>query len=60
MENVMTEELSKFIDKLQKAGRELYEEYNSLSNSVWYTCELTNLMDRLYEFNLLEKKDTIK
>ena len=56
----MTEELSKFIDKLQKAGRELYEEYNSLSNSVWYTCELTNLMDRLYEFNLLEKKDTIK
>ncbi len=60
MENVMTEELSKFIDKLQKAGGELYEEYNSLSNSVGYTCKLTNLMDHLYEFSLLEKKDTIK
>lgn len=59
MKNQMTDELSTFIDKVQRIGMELAEEYNSLNEGVEYTCELTNLIDNLYEFSLLEKKDTI-
>ena len=59
MKNKMTDELSTFIDKVQRIGMELHDEYNSLIEGVEYTCELTNLIDSLYEFSLLEKKDTI-
>lgn len=59
MKNVMTEELYSFINKTQKTAMELYDEYNSLSNGAEYTCELTDLIDRLYEFSLLATNDTI-
>ncbi len=59
MKNKMTDELNTFINKVQRIGMELYDEYNSLNEEVEYTCELTNLIDSLYEFSLLNKEDTI-
>lgn len=59
MKNKMTDELNMFINKVQRIGMELYDEYNSLNEDVEYTCELTNLIDSLYEFSLLNKEDTI-
>lgn len=59
MKNKMTDELSTFIDKVQRIGMELFDEYNSLIEGVEYTCELTDVIDSLYEFSLLKKKDTI-
>lgn len=55
----MTEELNAFINKVQRIGMELYDEYNSLNEEVEYTCELSNLIDSLYEFSLLNKENTI-
>lgn len=59
MKNKMTEELNAFINKVQRIGMELYDEYNSLNEEVEYTCELSNLIDSLYEFSLLNKENTI-
>ena len=60
MKNVMTEDLNIFIDKTQRIAMELYDEYNSLRSGVEYSCPLTDMIDQLYEFSLLKKKDTIK
>ena len=57
--NAMTEELNNFIDKVQKISMELYNEYNALGNGVEYTCELTDLIDKLYEFSLKKAMEVI-
>lgn len=59
MENKMTDELSIFINKLQRIAMELYDEYNSLDEGIEHTCELTELIDNLYAFSLLNHKDAI-
>lgn len=58
--NVMTEELNTFIDKAQRIAMDLYNEYNSFENAVEYACPLTDMIDQLYAFSLMEKKETIK
>ena len=61
MKNTMNEITKAFIEKLQKVGMELYEEYNSLDiNGIKYTCPLTNIMDELYGFSLKDLNETIK
>lgn len=60
MENKMTDELDVFINKLQKIAMELYDEYNSFDTGIEHTCELTELIDSLYAFSLLNHKDAIK
>ena len=60
MKNVMTEDLNIFIDKTQRIAMELYDKYNSLRSGVEYSCPLTDMIDQLYEFSLLKKKNTIK
>ena len=61
MKNAMNETLKKFIEKLQKVGMELYEEYNSLDiDGIEYTCPLTDVVDTLYEFSIKDANETIK
>lgn len=60
MENIMNKDMKLFIEKLQKTGRELYEEYNSLDDSgIEYTCPLTILIDELYSFSIMNIDETI-
>lgn len=59
MENKMTDELNIFIDKLQRIAMELYDEYSSLDTGIEHTCELTELIDNLYAFSLLNNKEAI-
>lgn len=59
MKNAMNESVKKFIEKLQKVGMELYEEYSSL-DGIEYTCPLTDVIDTLYEFSIKDINETIK
>lgn len=59
-ENTMNNTLKAFIDKIQKIGMELYEEYNSLDTGVEYTCPLTDIIDALYAFSCLNADKTIE
>lgn len=60
MENTMNKETKEFIEKLQAIGNALYEEYNQLNDGLQYTCPLTDVIDSLYEFSIMNIEDTIK
>lgn len=61
MKNTMSKTTKTFIEKLQKVGMELYEEYNSLdTDGIEYTCPLTDIIDKLYEFSIKDINETVK
>lgn len=61
MKNTMDEEMKGFIEKIQKIGMELYEEYNSLGDKgIEYTCPLTDIIDDLYAFSCMKVDETVK
>ena len=60
MKNTMNKKVEMFIKKLQGISADLYEEYNQLDDDgIDYCCPLTEIIDVLYEFSIMNTEDTI-
>lgn len=62
MKNTINETTKLFIEKLQKIGKELYEEYNSLDidDEIKYCCPLTDTIDNLYGISCMTVDEVIE
>ena len=60
MKNIMNKKVEMFIRKLQEISSDLYEEYSQLDNDgIEFCCPLTEIIDTLYEFSIMNIEDTI-
>lgn len=60
MKNNMNKKMEMFIRKLQEVSADLYEEYSQLDNEgITFCCPLTETIDTLYEFSIMNTEDTI-
>lgn len=60
MKNNMNKKMEMFIRKLQEVSADLYEEYSQLDNEgITFCCPLTETIDTLYEFSIMDIEDTI-
>jgi len=60
MKNTMNNKMEMFIRKLQEISADLYEEYSQLDNDgIEFCCPLTETIDTLYEFSIMNIEDTI-
>lgn len=60
MKNTMNNKMEMFIRKLQEISADLYEEYSQLDDDgIELCCPLTETIDILYEFSIMNIEDTI-
>lgn len=60
MKNTINPKMKMFIIKLQEISADLYEEYSQLDDDgIEFCCPLTETIDTLYEFSIMNIEDTI-